>query len=206
MERKKIVLFGGTFDPVHKGHVAVAAEASRKICSEVTVFLPAKRSPLKALMPSASDEDRYEMIRLAISKYPQFRVSDYELKKEVPTYTIDTVRGFKADFPEADLYWLVGADAVSELPLWYKAAEFIDECNLCVMYRGGFELPDFSNLIEKLGQRRVKKLSQNVIATALIDVSSTEIRKRILQGLDVSDLLDTKVAKYIKDHGLYRIS
>ena len=205
MAKRKIVLFGGTFDPIHLGHTAVAAVAVEHIGAGKIVFIPAKRSPLKAFFPKASDNDRAAMIALAIAGYKNFQLSDYELKKPQPSYTLETVRKFQADYgTDTSIYWLIGADSVDELPGWYKIAELIDECNLCVMYRAGCNRPDFTQFTAIWGSGRVEKLQRNIIQTPLIDISSTEIRNRLASERDVTEMLHPPVADYVRKHGLYR--
>ena len=205
MAKRKLVLFGGTFDPIHLGHTAVAAIAVEHIGAEKNVFIPAKRSPLKAFFPKATDNDRAAMIALAIAGYKNFQLSDYELKKPQPSYTLETVRKFQADYgADTSIYWLIGADSVDELPGWYKIAELIDECNLCVMYRAGCNRPDFTQFTAIWGSGRVEKLQRNIIQTPLIDISSTEIRNRLASERDVTEMLHPPVADYVRKHGLYR--
>ena len=205
MARIKIVLFGGTFDPIHLGHTVVAADAAEHIGAEKIVFIPAKRSPLKAFFPRAGDNDRLAMIALAIAGYENFQLSDWELKKPQPTYTLETVRKFQADYGSDTLiYWLIGADSIEELPHWYKIVDLIDTCNLSVMYRAGCNRPDFTQFTAVWGPRRVEKLQRSIIKTPLIDISSTEIRERLSAGQDVNEMLHPSVADYIRRHGLYR--
>ncbi len=205
MVSKKIVLFGGTFDPIHLGHTRVAAYTAEHIGAEKIVFIPAKRSPLKNFFPEANDSDRLEMISLAITDNKTFELSDYELKKAEPSYTLHTIRHFKADYgKDTTIYWLVGADSIDELPLWYGMPELIDECNLLVMYRAGYSPPNFEKFTTIWGQKRTEKLQRNIIKTPLIDISSTEIRKRISTGRDATEMLHPKVADYILKHGLYK--
>ena len=145
MPERKIALFGGTFDPIHLGHTAVAAAACEHIGADKVVFVPARRSPLKAFFPEASDENRLAMIGLAISGNSGFEVSDYELKKAGPSYTLETVRYFRRELgSNVSIWWLMGADALEDLPHWYGVTELIDECNLAVMHRAGFASSDFS--------------------------------------------------------------
>lgn len=205
MVNRNIVLFGGTFDPVHLGHTAVAAAAVEQIGAEKVIFIPAKRSPLKDFFPKASEDDRFKMIALAIADNKKLDVSDYELQKGEPSYTLETVRQFQAEYgSDTSIYWLAGADCVKELALWYGIVELIDECNLCLMHRAGFKPPDFARFEAFCGWRRVEKLQKNVIQTPLVDISSTEIRKRLAAGLDVGDMLHSPVADYIRRHQLYR--
>ncbi len=205
MAERKIALLGGTFDPIHVGHTAVAAEAVKHIGAEKIVFIPAKHSPLKGFFPIASDDDRFKMMALAIANQKSFELSDCELKKPAPSYTLETVRKFQADYGnETSLYWLVGADSIDDLAHWYKIVELIDECYLSAMYRAGCEPPDFTKFEPIWGRQRVEKLQRNVIQTPLIDISSTEIRARLAASRDVTDVLHPAVADYIRTHGLYR--
>jgi len=205
MIKRKIVLFGGTFDPIHLGHTTVASEAVNQIGAEKIVFIPAKRSPLKGLSPEASDADRFAMLALAIADIKNFELSDYELRKPEPSYTLQTVRQFQADYgSDTSIYWLVGADSVDELPLWHRTTELIDKCNLSTMYRAGCKPPDFSKFKVLWGLERIEKLHRNVIQTSLIDISSTDIRDRLAAGRDVSALLHPAVADYIRKHNLYQ--
>jgi nicotinate-nucleotide adenylyltransferase len=204
MVKRKIALLGGTFDPIHLGHTAVAAHASKQIGTTKVIFIPAKRSPLKGSPPKASNDDRLKMITLAIAKDEKFEVSDWELKRAEPSYTLETVRHFQQCLgKDTSIHWLMGADGVDELPLWYGIVKLIDECNLSVMYRAGCKPPDFDKFETLCGQQRIEKLRRNIIQTPLIDISSTEIRNKLAAGLDVSDMLHPSVAGYIRKHNLY---
>lgn len=198
-------MFGGTFDPIHLGHTAVAAAAAEHIGAEKVIFVPAKRSPLKDSFPEAGDDDRLAMIALAIADNKKLHLNDYELRKPEPSYTLETVRHFQADYSgKALIYWLMGADSIYELSRWYGIVELIDACILCVMFRAGCEPPDFAQFKDIWGAARVEKLQRNVIRTPLIDISSTEIRNRLAAGRDVTDMLAPSVADYIRKHGLYQ--
>jgi nicotinate-nucleotide adenylyltransferase len=145
------------------------------------------------------------MIALAIADNEMFQLNDYELRKPQPSYTLETVRHFQADYGgKALLYWLVGADSIDELSHWYGIIELIDECNLCVMFRAGYKVPDFTRFKNIWGTARVEKLQKNVVPTPLIDISSTEIRNRLAFGRDVTGMLAPQVADYIRKHGLYQ--
>ena len=205
MEKRKIALFGGTFDPIHLGHTAVAAAAAEHIGAEAIVFIPAKCSPLKESFPEASDDDRLQMIALAIAGNKNFQLSDYELKRPEPSYTLEAVRQFQTDYgSDTSIYWLIGADNIDDLPRWYRIVELIDQCNLSVMYRAGCETPNFAKFTGIWGAQRVEKLQKNIIETPLIDISSTETRNRLAAGRDVTDMLSPLVADYIRKHNLYQ--
>ena len=200
----KVILFGGTFDPIHYGHMRVADCACEHIGAQEVVLIPAKCSPHKKTLPIADGSARVEMISLAIAGKKKFRVSDCELKRAEPSYTLDTVRHFRVEYGEGpQIYWLVGADAIKDLANWYGIRELVDECNLCVMFRAGFERPDFSGLGSILGLGRVAKLERDVVQTPLIDINSTEIRRKLACGGDVSGMLAPKVLAYIQKNGLY---
>lgn len=205
MTKRRIVLFGGTFDPIHLGHTTVAADAAKHIGAEKLVFIPAKRSPLKGFLPKANDDDRLEMITLATADEKSFQVSDFELQKPAPSYTLETVRKFQQEYgDEASIYWLIGADGIDDLAYWHMIVELVDACNLTTMYRAGCEPPDFTKFEAIWGRRRVDKLQQNIVQTPLVDVSSTEIRKRLAEGQNVTRMLHPAVSDYISQHGLYQ--
>lgn len=207
MTKRVIALFGGTFDPVHIGHIKVARAARDYIKAEKLVLIPAKQSPLKRSGPVACDNDRLEMLSLAVSDKRNFEISDYELRKDGPSYTVETVKHFQKLYGEdALLCWLIGADNIDDLPKWYKVEQLIDMCNVSVMYRSGFERPDFDKLSEKLGQKRIEKLAYNIIPTPLVDVSSTDIRRRLCRGESVAGMLEKGVYEYILSKGLYGAS
>ena len=146
MSHKKIILFGGTFDPIHIGHTTVSASALEQIGAEKLIFIPAKQSPLKKFAPKTTCEDRIKMITLAINENPKLDLSDYELKKHGVNYTLETVRHFRAELGnDVSLYWLTGADSLAELSHWYGIIDIIDECNLSVMYREAAKYPISAN-------------------------------------------------------------
>lgn len=205
MTTRTFALFGGTFDPIHLGHTAVAQSAGEQIHADRVIFIPARCSPLKGFLPLASDEDRLAMIRLAIQGHETFDVSDWELRRAAPSYTLDTVRYFQSLYgSETQLHWLIGADAVNDLIHWYKIDELIKACNLTIMYRGGYGVPTFDQYVSLWSPEKIEKLRMNVVQTPSIDISSTEVRRRLAAGEDVRDLLHPDVIAYIHQHGLYR--
>lgn len=205
MATRRIALFGGTFDPIHLGHTTVAQAAAQQIEAERLIFVPARISPLKGFFPFARDDDRLRMIELAIAGNLLFAVSDSELKRPAPSYTLDTVRQFKNECgPETAVHWLIGADVVGDLVHWYKIPELIDQCHLTTMRRPGYPRPDFERFEPLWGAQRVAKLQQDVIEAPLINISSTEVRRRLAAGEDVSGMLHPDVIRYIHRHNLYR--
>ena len=199
-----ILLFGGTFDPIHTAHIRVAEYAREQLKVERVIFIPVRRSPHKEFTPVAGDSDRFDMIKLAIACMPRFSVSNCEFKRSEPSYTIDTIKYFRVLLGnKVRLRWLIGADAVKDLLCWHSIAELIDLCDLTIMRRGGVEKPDFSGLEGFLGAKRVEKLKKNQVETPLIELSSTEIRRRLSSGEDVSELVGVEVMRFIAKNGLY---
>jgi nicotinate-nucleotide adenylyltransferase len=205
MATRRIALFGGTFDPIHLGHTTVADAATRRIDAEKVVFVPAKISPLKGFLPFASDNDRLHMIKLASAGNELFAVSDCELQRPAPSYTLDTVRQFQRQYgPETSIHWLIGADGIGDLVHWYKIQDLIDESNLTTMRRPGYPVPDFDRFESLWGPQRVAKLKENMIETPLVNISSTDVRKRLAAGEDITGMLHPDVIQYIHEHKLYR--
>jgi nicotinate-nucleotide adenylyltransferase len=198
-----IVLFGGTFDPVHIGHTTVVQHAAGSLRASAVVFIPARRSPHKSEAPLAPADHRTRMLELAIAELPGFSVSRCELDRPEPSYTYDTVMEFRTTRPDAKLVWLVGTDMLASLPRWYRIRELLDLCDVCVMSRGGVDSPDFEKLVPSLGREAARRLQEAAIVTPLIPVSSTEIRTRLATGQDVSGMLHAAVIEYIRAHGLY---
>jgi nicotinate-nucleotide adenylyltransferase len=145
------------------------------------------------------------MIAMATQGESLLEVSDFELKKPAPSFTIETVRHFRDLFgTETVLYWLAGADALRELPHWHKAGEIMDECNVAIMHRAGTKMPDFTAFEAVWGRRLVEKLTRNVVPTPLVDVSSSRVRRAVAAGRDITEMVHPAVAEYIRRRGLYR--
>lgn len=204
MSSQPILLFGGSFDPIHLGHTEVAADAAAQLHAERVIFIPAKQSPLKSNGPSAGDQDRMTMIQYAIENNPAFEVSDYELNRPAPSYSLHTVRHFRQKYgPKRSLHWLIGADAVTDLMHWYGVLELMDLCYISTMVRAGCAKPDFSVFTDQMGEQRVAQLDRHVLPTPLVSVSSTEVRHRLATHESVETLLAPKVYAYIENKGLY---
>jgi nicotinate-nucleotide adenylyltransferase len=207
MKPQRIALFGGTFDPIHLGHTTVAQEVIQQLHLDKLIFIPAKRSPLKQKSPQVSDEDRLAMIRLSLQDLPVCEFNDYELLRPSPSYTLHTIRHFHSIFSTNTLlFWLIGADSMQELIHWYNITELLDECLIVSMYRAGCKTPDYSGLSSIFGQKRVRILQRHIVKTSLINISSTDIRRRLASGEDIQGLVHPDVATYIQTKQLYRKS
>lgn len=183
----------------------MAGAAAEQIRAEKVIFIPAKCSPLKRLSPHANDEDRLNMVTLATVQERAFAVSDCELTRPAPSFTIDTVRLFQREYgQDVAIHWLLGADSVKDLAHWYMIEELIDECHLTTMLRAGYPAPDFDCYEPLWGAQRIAKLKANLVTTPLIDVSSTEVRRRLASKEDIGNMLHPNVATYIREHRLYQ--
>jgi nicotinate-nucleotide adenylyltransferase len=197
-----IGVFGGTFDPIHFGHLA-AAEAMRSALSFAKIiFVPTGQPWLKADLPISPPEQRLEMVRLAIADERYFGVSTAEVDRPGPSYTVDTIDMLQREFgSEAKLFFLVGSDALSDFPRWKEPARLIRICNLVAFSRPGFALPSLDRL-----ESAVPGISKHVTFAEVpqVDISATEIRRLVALGASIGHLVPRAVERHIIEHGLYR--
>ena len=202
--KRKIILFGGTFDPVHHGHTTVAQSAVDQIDADKLIFIPAKCSPHKQSHPQASGHERMEMLVLATADNNKFSVSDCELKRPSPSYSYDTINFFRQICgDDAQLYWLIGADMVKGLPAWHKIERIVERCSLCIMTRPGYSDGGFTSLERILDPEQIQQLRRNMVTVPSVDTSSSEIRELLAIGGDVSEMVHSEVLSYIREKQLY---
>ena len=198
----KLGVLGGTFDPIHNGHLMVAEEARSQLKLTEVLFIPAGRPWLKEDSPISPVEHRVQMVRLAIAANPHFKLSTIEIDRGGPSYTVDTIAELQAQLGSGDeLFFIIGRDSVSQLPYWREPDRLIQLCRLVTVPRPGYALPDLS-VLETLVPGLSKRLI--VLDSPEVDVSATEIRRRVAQGLPIEGLVPEAVEKYIKKHRLYR--
>lgn len=198
-KRGRVGLFGGSFDPVHNGHLAAARRAREAGELDAVVFIPAAVSPLKVGRMVAPDEDRLAMLRLAIADEAAFSVSDYEIAKAGVSYTIDTVRHFEAAWPDARFILIIGADSLATLHRWREARALVDRCEILTLARPGWTVDCVPGFDEAVAAR----LLAGVVADFSQDVSSSEVRRRLAAGRSASGLVPAAVADYIRRRNLY---
>jgi nicotinate-nucleotide adenylyltransferase len=202
----RVIFFGGSFDPIHHGHLIVARAVAEQLGFDRIVLVPAGHAPHKSKI-YASSADRLAMLRLAVEGQCIFDVSDVELVRTGPSYTIDTLQEFRVRDTQARLAWTIGADMLADLPKWHRATELVDQFELVIAARpmDGTKLETvLENMKLFLGPQRAEKLRQSVVPTPLIEISSTDIRQRTARGKSIAYLVPTAVNRYIDDHGLYR--
>ncbi|MCI0499491.1 MAG: nicotinate (nicotinamide) nucleotide adenylyltransferase [Planctomycetales bacterium] len=201
--RQKIILFGGSFDPIHTGHLRVAQHTQQALDAQQLIFIPARRSPHKRRL-EADGVHRLAMIRLAIVGLAGIGVSDCELCRPEPSYTLDTVRIFRRQVgPEAVLFWLIGADQLEDFDKWYRVSELLENCRVCVMMRAGYPRPDIRRFSGVFSDAQIARLEKDAIHTPEIPLSSTDIRRQLACGHVLPEALPPAVAAYIKEHRLY---
>lgn len=201
---ESILLMGGSFDPVHNGHLVIARDARERLGLARVVLVPAAQSPFKAAGHRSTAEQRLAMLRRAVRGEPRFTVSALELRRAGPSYTIDTVRHFRRRFPAARLVWLIGADNVAGLPRWREAAALVTECEIWVAARGGIESRAARRDLAALPAAFRSALRGRMLETRQMEVSSTEIRARAAASLSIKGLVPDAVASYISRVHLYR--
>ncbi|MGB2985025.1 MAG: nicotinate-nucleotide adenylyltransferase [Phycisphaerae bacterium] len=199
-----IGLYGGSFDPIHCGHLIVARAIAERLDLGRVIFLPTARPPHKAGGRLADPAHRAEMVKLAIADEPVFEFSDYDLTREGPSYTIDTVNHFRKLLGrDVDLHWIIGADSLAELTQWHRAAALVDACRVITAVRGGWEQIAWDELRTTLSEAQIAKLRAGLLDTPLIEISSTDIRERIRRSRSVRYLVPGSILTHIKKHGLY---
>jgi nicotinate-nucleotide adenylyltransferase len=200
----RIGVLGGTFDPVHLGHLVLAQDAFERLELDRLFLVPCRMPPHKNGGAFASPEDRAAMLELAVECDPRFEVSRVELEREGPSYTIDTLLALRERHPGAKFVLLVGADTLLELHGWHRIGDLLALCEVAALPRPGTDLSARTaadlgvsdpELAERLWARRVDGHG--------VDISSTEIRMRLAEGLSIRYLVPDPVAMYIAEHRLY---
>ncbi len=198
----RIGVMGGSFDPIHYGHLVLAEEVRQHFNLERVIFIPVGKAPHKPYYQMAEDLHRYEMVRLAIVDNPFFELSRMEMDSEETSYTVHTLEKLKTIYGyETELYFITGADTLLDLENWYKADQVLNLCTFVGATRPGYVS---EALIEKADSLRDRYAAQiELIAIPGLAISSTEIRDRIKQGITVKYLLPDSVEAYIAREGLY---
>jgi nicotinate-nucleotide adenylyltransferase len=198
----KLGILGGTFDPVHVGHIFIAEEARLRLGLDTVVFVPAGNPWLKVDHEVTPAGHRVEMVRLAIAKHPRFRLCTVEVERGGPSYTVETLDALVGRAQYEELYLLMGLDSFVELPLWKEAQRLVTMCRLVVVPRTGSNLPELSEVSQKLSGISADNVL--VLDSPMIGISSSGIRERVSKGLPIDYLVPGEVEKYIIAHGLYR--
>lgn len=199
---KKYGIFGGSFNPIHYGHLMICEYIKEEMGLDKVIFIPTGNPPHKELELSA--EDRYEMVRLAISPNPDFEISDIETTRVKKSYTVDTIRELKKIYKEEKLYFIIGLDSLFQLKTWMKIGDLSQEIEFVVALRPGYlDREEVNKEIDFLRENFGTKI--NLIKTPLYEISSTDLRDRIREGKSLRYLIPKKVLDYIEESGFYKV-
>jgi nicotinate-nucleotide adenylyltransferase len=196
----RLGIFGGSFDPVHNGHLALARACHQQAALDEVWFTPTAVQPLKQHGPHATDAQRIEMLNLAIENEQSWRVCTLEIDRGGLSYTVDTLRQLHVELPEARLFFMIGADAQRDVPQWKEPAEIFRLATPLVVRRTGQSEPDISALAALCPPEHQPAL----VAMPLIDISSSDIRRGIAAGEPIDKKVPPAVAEYIALHAMYR--
>jgi nicotinate-nucleotide adenylyltransferase len=199
----RLGVFGGTFDPVHAGHLLLADCCWRQARLDRVLFVPAARQPHKAHAPVAADGHRVEMLRLALRERPEFETSTVEIDRGGMSYTVDTLGDIQRREPAAELFFLMGADALADLPNWRRPEEICALAAPLVVRRAGSEPPDYDALATFLPAERVAEIRALEVEMPPTPISSSHIRRLIAEGGEWQSLVPPAAAEYIAETGLY---
>lgn len=190
-QKVRTIIFGGSFDPIHIGHTALAAEALRQHLADEVWFMVSPLNPHKQGQQLTPEESRLAMVRLAIEDEPRFKASDFEFTLPRPSYTLHTLQALEEAYPERSFRLLIGADNWEKFDRWYRGDLILERYSIVVYPRDNEEQPE---------------LPQGVtwLASELYDISSTQVRSMVASGVDISRFVVPKVADYIKSNKLYR--
>ena len=197
----RLGILGGTFDPVHRGHLALARAAREELDLGQVVFVPAGQPWRKAGRRVTSHEERVAMLRLAVEGEDAFEVETLEVERPGPSYTVETLEALREERPGAELYFIMGEDALVDLPNWVRPERILELVKLAVARRAGAA----SEALRE-ATRRLPGLTERVIWLGMspVEVSATEIRERVRADLPIGEMVPAAVEAYIREHGLYR--
>ena len=218
----KLGLLGGSFNPVHSGHLAIAHQTRETLSLDQILFIPTSHPPHKPTGSLAPAQDRYEMVRLAIASHPSLTISDVELRRPGKSYSIDTIRLLRQEYgPDTQLFFLIGLDAILDFPSWRDPRTLLELCSFVVLSRPGLSFRSLSTVrllppipypsLADLDAERIFRIDVPLGNQRLIclkqppcPTSASDIRARIRQGLSVANLLPPLVESYILRHHLYQ--
>lgn len=206
MKQMRIGIFGGSFDPIHVGHLILAEQCREHARLDEVWFIPTSTSPLKQKGAAANDRQRMEMIEMAIAGHPSFLVSNMELKRGGVSYTVDTLRSIKDEHPNDELFLLMGGDSPGSFSQWKEPAAICEMAIPLVVARPGSDPVDLNVFSPFVKPDRLAEIERYAFQSRQIDISSTELRTRIANGMSIRYLTARAVQKFIESKQLYDAS
>ena len=197
----KTGVLGGTFDPVHDGHLIIADAVKDKLSLDEIIFVPAGQPWLKVDRPISAARHRLQMLRLTLDDTPYFKLSNTEIERSGPSYTVDTIAELRGRLDaEDEVFFILGWDNLNQLPQWREPSRLVELCHLEAVHRPGAARPDL-----KVLENDIPGITQRVtlLDEPSVDISASAIRERVAEGLSVRHLVPEPVNRYIKEHGLY---
>jgi nicotinate-nucleotide adenylyltransferase len=218
MKEERIGLLGGTFNPVHQGHLRAAEEVRARFALTRVLFIPSYIPPHKRTTEMASPEDRFAMVELAVRPYPSVVASSLEIEAQERSYSIITLNKVKALYPDAWVFFILGVDAFLEIETWKSYREVLEQCRFIVISRPGFDLtaardalpPEFDRAFHNVaecgdvGADALERFRIFLLSIPALDISSTEIRLRVRSGRSIRGLVPRPVEEYISTKNLYQ--
>ena len=198
---KKIAIYGGSFNPIHLAHVKLADYAIKELDLDELYFMPAFVSPFKQGKEILSWKDRLAMIETVLDYNPKFKVSDFEIKNEDVSYTIETL-DFLSNQIKGKLFYVVGFDALLTMDKWYKGSEILSKYSLISTKRPGFDDADAIKQIETF--KKLYNSDIHILNMPEMDISSSDIRNKVKSGESIKDLVLPATEEYIREHNLYK--
>jgi nicotinate-nucleotide adenylyltransferase len=198
----RVGIFGGTFDPIHFGHLVLAEQCREQCQLDQVWFVPAAQPPHKLNVAISSGKARCEMVEFAIAGNAAFRLSRAELDREGPSFTVTTLEQMQSDDASFKLFLLIGADSLRDLPHWREPTRILELATIVAVNRGDLPLPDRSELRTVCGDLADKRIVG--VNMPAIDLSATDIRHRVSEGRSIRYLVPRAVEVYIHEHRLYR--
>jgi nicotinate-nucleotide adenylyltransferase len=200
----RIGIFGGSFDPIHNGHLLLAELCRESLSLDKVLFLLASVSPFKIDKQPASNKDRTEMLRLAIGGNCKFEIDLREIERGGVSFTVDSVMSIAEENPGAELFLLMGADALADISKWREPTKLFRLVTPCVIARGGVGEPNWAALEPYIEPNRLEEIIRNKVVGPQIEISSFDIRQRIKQGKSIRYQVPYAVEAYLKENPLYR--
>jgi nicotinate-nucleotide adenylyltransferase len=201
---QRIGIFGGSFDPLHVGHLIIAEQFREGLRLDQVRFLPAKVSPFKQEQLPTTDKQRIEMLRLAIGAHPAFAIDDSEIRRGGVSYSIDTVRELQTQILGAEWFMLIGADSLTDFAKWKEPGELLDRVQLVVARRGGHGEIAWDALRGLTTPANIERIRSTAIDVPAMEIASRDIRHRVQHGRSIRYLVPASVEAYIREHKLWQ--
>ena len=193
--KKRLGILGGTFDPIHSGHLILAEQLEEELKLQKVIFIPSANPPHKENHPVSPAKDRLKMVKIAIQDNPDFLISDIELRRGGKSYTIDTLTRLVKFYKDSELFFLLGSDAIDELPTWKEPDKIFQKVKVVIALRPGFD---------RINQKNRFVQKSLVVPINGLNISSSQIRERIREGKSIRYLVPPGVEKFIRSKKLYR--